>query len=54
MCTICDFEKPINNFHKRYSECKDCSPTRGLERYYKKKMKYQINRKHTMKKIEKK
>ena len=33
-CTICKIEKAINNFYKRYSECRDCNRTRGLKRYY--------------------
>ena len=36
-CTMCNMEKHINNFYKRYSECKDCNRTRGLKRYYKNK-----------------
>ena len=34
MCTICNIEKDINNFYKNYSECIDCSRTRGLIRYH--------------------
>ena len=34
MCTICNIEKDINNFYKKYSECIDCNRTRGLQRYY--------------------
>ena len=34
MCTICNFEKDINNFYKKCSECIDCNRTRGLKRYY--------------------
>ena len=33
-CTICNFEKDINNFYKKYSECRDCNRARGLKRYY--------------------
>ena len=33
-CTMYNMEKHINNFYKRYSECKDCNRTRGLKRYY--------------------
>ena len=36
-CTICNFEKDITNFYKRYTECKNCNRTRGLKRYYEKK-----------------
>ena len=53
MCTICNIEKDINNFYKKYSECRDCNRTRGLKRYYEK-IKYQINKRYIMKKIEKK
>ena len=34
MCTICNSEKHINNFYKKYSECTDCNRTRGLKLYY--------------------
>ena len=34
MCTICNIEKDINNFYKKYSECRHCNRTRGLKRYY--------------------
>ena len=33
-CTMCNMEKHINNFYKRYSESKDCNRKRGLKRYY--------------------
>ena len=33
-CTICKIEKHINNFYKKYSECRDCNRTRGLKRFY--------------------
>ena len=32
--TICNNEKDINNFYKKYSECIDCNRARGLKRYY--------------------
>ena len=32
-CTMCNIEKHINNFYKKYSECKDCNRERGLEQY---------------------
>ena len=38
-CTMCNMEKHINNFYKRYSECKDCNRTRELKRYYENKVK---------------
>ena len=31
---MCNIEKHINNFYKKYSECRDCNRTRGLKRYY--------------------
>ena len=34
ICTMCNFEKHINNIYKRYSECNDCNRARGLRRYY--------------------
>ena len=33
-CTICNIEKDINNFYKKYSEGIDCNRARGLKRYY--------------------
>ena len=33
-CTMCNIEKHIINFYKKYTECKDCNRARGLERYY--------------------
>ena len=33
-CTICNNEKDINNFYKKYTECIDCNRARGLKRYY--------------------
>ena len=34
ICTQCNIEKDINNFYKKYSECKDCNIKRGVKRYY--------------------
>ena len=34
ICTMCNIEKDINNFYKKYSECIDCNRARGLKRYY--------------------
>ena len=34
ICTMCNIEKDINNFCKKYSECRDCNRTRGSKRYY--------------------
>ena len=33
-CTICNIEKDINNFYKKYTECIECNRARGLKRYY--------------------
>ena len=33
VCTICNIEKDINNFYKKYSECIDCNRRRGLKRF---------------------
>ena len=33
-CTVCKIEKQINNFYKKYSECKACNIKRGVKRYY--------------------
>ena len=32
--SMCNIEKPMNNFDKKYSECRDCNRARGLKRYY--------------------
>ena len=54
-CTICNIEKDINNFYKKYTECIECNRARGLKRYYEnKEKKYQINKRYLMKRIEKK
>ena len=31
VCTMCNIEKHINNFYKKYSECRDCNRARGLK-----------------------
>ena len=33
-CTICNIEKHINDFYKKYTECIECNRARGLKRYY--------------------
>ena len=43
--TVCNTEKQINSFYKRYSECKDCNIKRGVKRYYKNKDKISIQQK---------
>ena len=34
ICSMCNIEKHISNFYKKYSECRDCNRERGLKRYY--------------------
>ena len=34
ICTQCNIEKHINNFYKKYSECKNCNIKRVVKRYY--------------------
>ena len=34
ICTVCKIEKHINNFYKKYSECKACNIKRGVKRYH--------------------
>ena len=31
---MCNIEEHINNFYRKYSECRDCNRTGGLKRYY--------------------
>ena len=38
-CSLCNIEKYINNFYKKYSECRDCNRATGLKRYYENKEK---------------
>ena len=33
-CTVCNIEKHINKFYKKYSECKECNIKRGVKRYF--------------------
>ena len=33
-CTMCNIDKHINNFYRKYSECRDCNRTRGKKRVY--------------------
>ena len=54
ICTICNIEKDINNFYKKYTECIDCNRARGLRRYYENKDKISNQQMYIMKKIEKK
>ena len=34
LCKIEKIEKHINNFYKKFSDCKDCNRTKWLKRYY--------------------
>ena len=34
ICSMCNIEKDINNFYKKFSDCISCNRTRGLKRYY--------------------
>ena len=45
ICTQCNIEKHINNFYKKYSECKDCNIKRGVKRYYDNKDKISMQQK---------
>ena len=49
--TMCNIEKHINNFYKKYTDWKDCNRARGLKRYYENKEKISNHQKN-MKKIE--
>ena len=48
-CTVCNNEKHINTFYKKYSECKDCNIKRGVKRYFDKKDEISIQKKYFMK-----
>ena len=39
---MCNIEKHINNFCKKYSECEDCNIKRGVKRYFDNKDKLSI------------
>ena len=52
ICTQCNIEKHINNFYKKYSECKDCNIKRGVKRYYDNKNKISYQQKIYFEKIE--
>ena len=52
ICTVCNIEKHINNFYKKYSECKDCNIKRGVKRYYDNKNKISMQQKIYYEKIE--
>ena len=33
-CTVCNIEKHMNNFHKKYPECEDYDIKQGVKRYF--------------------
>ena len=37
ICSMCNVEKHIEDFYKKYSECENCNSKRGVKRYYKNK-----------------
>ena len=45
-CVKGNTEKCTKNFHKKYSECKECNNKRILKRYYKNKEKILEQRRH--------
>ena len=49
-CTVCKIEKYINNFYKKYTECKDCRIKRGVKRYFDNKDKTSIQPKKNFEK----
>ena len=51
ICSMCNIEKYINNFYKKYSECRDCNRARGSKRFYENKGKISNQQKFIMKKI---
>ena len=53
-CTMCNIEKHINIFYRRYSECKSCNRTIGLKRYHENKEKVSNQQKIYYEKKEKK
>ena len=44
-CTVCNIEKHISNFYKRFSECKECNIRRGVIFYFYNKGKISIQQK---------
>ena len=42
---MCSFEKHIENFYKKFAECKECNSKRGWKRYYDNKEKLSNQRK---------
>ena len=45
VCVVCNIEKGIDNFYKKYRECKQCNIKRSMKRYYEKKDKLPNQRK---------
>ena len=45
--TVCNIEKHINNFYKKYSERKDCNIKRSVKHYYDNKVTISIQQKIT-------
>ena len=45
ICTQCNIEKHMNNFYKKYSECKNCNIKRGVKRYFDNKYKISMQQK---------
>ena len=52
ICTQCNFEKHINNFYRKYSECKDFNIKRGVKRYFDNEDKISIQQNNFKKKTE--
>ena len=45
ICTVCNIEKHINKFHKKYIKCEDCNIKRGAKRDFDNKNKISIQQK---------
>ena len=45
ICTRCNIEKSIEDFHNKYTECKICNRNRSLKRYHENKDKISNQRK---------
>ena len=52
ICVVCNIEKSIDNYYNKYRECKPCTIKEVENDTMKRKIKYQINIKYIMKKIE--
>ena len=53
VCVVCNIEKSIESFYKKYRECKQCIIQRSMKRYYEDKDKLSNHRKlYYEKKIE--